>query len=454
MGESESILVVDDDPAIGTVLGALLRQEGFASAWADSGEAALTALDERHFDAVLTDIKMPGLDGMGLLDRLSTERPDLPVVLLTAHGTVPMAVEAMKRGAADFLLKPFDSEEVLFVIRKALAASMRAIASPERAPSKTLVGASAAMREVAELVRRTARGKATVLIRGESGTGKELVARAVHDASPRSQGPFVKLHCAALPEALLESELFGYEKGAFTGAATRKPGRIELADGGTLFLDEIGDISLAVQVKLLRVLQEREFERLGGRDTIRIDVRFVAASHRDLESMVARGQFREDLFYRLNVVPFRLPALRERAGDIERLARHFCALHSIANRHSEMKFHGEALEILAAQTWPGNVRQLENFVERLVVLADASVITAADVQQELGRESSIPRDGTSGVDLAGSVDLSLETQRRKGERETLTAALARSRNNRTLAARLLGISRRTLYTKLEEHGLM
>jgi len=454
MGESESILVVDDDPAIGTVLGALLRQEGFAAAWRESGEAALAALDERHFDAVLTDIKMPGLDGMGLLDRLSAERPDLPVVLLTAHGTVPMAVEAMKRGAADFLLKPFDSEEVLFVLRKTLAASVRPAAVPDRPPSKTLVGASPAMREVGELVRRAARGNATVLIRGESGTGKELVARAVHDASPRSQGPFVKLHCAALPEALLESELFGYEKGAFTGAATRKPGRIELADGGTLFLDEIGDISLAVQVKLLRVIQEREFERLGGRETIRVDVRFVAATHRDLESMVARGQFREDLFYRLNVVPFRLPALRERSGDVERLARHFCAVHSRANRRFEMTFDSEGLRVLAEQPWPGNVRQLENFVERLVVLADAPLITAEDIQRELGRESSISRDETPGIDKHGNVDLSLENQRRKSERETLTAALARSGNNRTLAARLLGISRRTLYTKLEEHGLM
>jgi len=452
MGESESFLVVDDDPAIGTVLGALLRQEGFASAWADSGEAALAALGARHFDAVLTDIKMPGLDGMGLLDRLSAERPDLPVILLTAHGTVPMAVEAMKRGAADFLLKPFDSEEVLFVLRRALAASVRTV--PERPPSKTLVGASSAMREVDELVRRAARGKATVLIRGESGTGKELVARAVHDASPRSQGPFVKLHCAALPEALLESELFGYEKGAFTGAATRKPGRIELAHGGTLFLDEIGDISLGVQVKLLRVIQEREFERLGGRETLRVDVRFVAASHRDLESMVGLGQFREDLFYRLNVVPFRLPPLRERSGDVEQLARYFCALHSRANRRFEMTFDTRALQILAAQPWPGNVRQLENFVERLVVLADGPLITAGDIQRELGRESSIVRDETSGINGRGTVDLSLENQRRKSERETLSAALSRSGNNRTLAARLLGISRRTLYTKLEEHGLM
>jgi two-component system response regulator AtoC len=452
MPHGDRVLVVDDDPAIGTVLSALLKQGGLGARWVDSAQTALGVLEQDDFDVVLSDVKMPGLDGLGLLDRLTSLRSDLPVILLTAHGTVPMAVDAMKRGAADFLLKPFDSEEVLFVIRKALATVVgRGV--PDRPPSKTVVGASPAMRQLDDLVRRAARGAATVLIRGESGTGKELVARALHDTGWRPEGPFVKLHCAALPETLLESELFGYEKGAFTGAATRKPGRIELADGGTLFLDEVGDIPLAMQVKLLRVIQERELERLGGNETLHVDVRFVAATHRDLESLVAKGLFREDLFYRLNVVPLRLPPLRERDGDVVLLARHFCAVHARANHRPDLTLTADALDLLAAQPWPGNVRQLENFIERLVVLSDHASISAADVKRELGLETPIPREEAA-ARSRGPADLSLGAQRRHSEREALMAALQRSGNNRTLAARLLGISRRTLYTKLEEHGLV
>jgi len=447
------ILVVDDDPAIGAVLTALLSQEQMAAHWVASGEAALTALDGQPFDAVLTDVRMPGMDGLGLLDRIGARRPDLPVVLLTAHGTVPMAVEAMKRGAADFLLKPFDRDEMLFVLRKAMLAAERGAALLERPAARKLLGASAAMRELDDLIARAARGNATVLIRGESGTGKELVARALHDASPRRGGPFVKLHCAALPDSLLESELFGYEKGAFTGAATRKPGRIELADGGTLFLDEIGEVPLGMQVKLLRVIQEREFERLGGHETVHVDVRFVAATHRDLEALVARGQYREDLFYRLNVVPLRLPPLRERPGDVALLARHFCATHARADGGREAVLSDEAVQLLAAQPWPGNVRELENFVERLVVLTKGRQIDVAEVLRELAPEQPrLADDADPGARAAG--DLSLDENRRKTERAALQAALARAGNNRTLAARLLGVSRRTLYTKLELHGLL
>ena len=448
------ILVVDDDPAIGAVLSGLISQEQMTAHWVENGKAALAALDTGHFDAVLTDVRMPGLDGMGLLDRLRTEHPDLPVVLLTAHGTVPMAVDAMKRGAADFLLKPFDRDELLFVLRKAMLAAEHDAALPARPGSKTLLGASPPMRELEQLIPRAARGTATVLIRGESGTGKELVARALHDASSRRTGPFVKLHCAALPDSLLESELFGYEKGAFTGAGTRKPGRIELADGGTLFLDEIGEIPLGMQVKLLRVIQEREFERLGGQETVHVDVRFVAATHRDLEALVQTNQFREDLFYRLNVVPLRLPALRDRAGDVALLARHFCTTHARANRRPAMSLTDEMVRLLAAQPWPGNVRQLENFVERLVVLADGPQISMDDLLREIASEPSRSSALTGAPALDGAADLSLDETRRKTERAALDAALMRTGNNRTLAARLLGISRRTLYTKLEEHGLL
>jgi two-component system, NtrC family, response regulator AtoC len=451
MGTTGRILVVDDDPAVGTILGALLDQAGFQATYVESGQAALAELDARAYDVVVTDVRMPGLDGMELLDRVVHQRPDLPVVLLTAHGTISLAVDAMKRGASDYLLKPFDRDEILFVINKALAATEHRAAAPERPRAKTMVGKSEALREVDELVRRAARGKATVLIRGESGTGKELVARALHDTGPWAAGPFVKIHCAALPETLLESELFGYEKGAFTGANSRKPGRIELAHGGTLFLDEVGDIPLTMQVKLLRVIQDRELERLGGRDTLRVDVRFVAATHRDLEGMVAREQFREDLFYRLNVVPIWLPPLRDRSGDVELLVRHFCAIHARANSRPAVAVADDVVQLLAEQPWPGNVRQLENFIERLVVLSDDPQISVEDVRRELVRQQ--PAEERSRRTPGGGT-LSLDEQRKRSERESLTAALTRAGNNRTLAARLLGVSRRTLYTKLEEHRLL
>jgi two-component system response regulator AtoC len=312
------VLVVDDDAAVGTVLAALLAQAGMKAKHVVSGEAALRALEHEPADVVVTDLRMPGMDGMQLLSRIAAMSPGLPVIMLTAHGTVPLAVEAMRTGAADFVLKPFDREQIVFVVRKAMYAARHsegreAAASTTQAP---LVSSSPAMREVNELVARAARSTATVLIRGESGTGKELAARAIHDQSRRSKGPFVVIHCAALPDTLLESELFGHEKGAFTGAVCRKPGRIELADGGTLFLDEIGDVPLTMQVKLLRVLQERTFERLGGTESVKVDVRFVAATHQDLDAMVRAKAFREDLYYRLSVVPIVTPPLRARTGDI------------------------------------------------------------------------------------------------------------------------------------------
>ena len=295
-----TVLVVDDDPALGKVVTALLTQDGIEARWVRSGPAALEALGERPVDAVITDLRMPGMDGLTLLCRIIAEHPGIPVIMFTAHGTVPLAVEAMKRGAAEFVLKPFAREELLFVIHKALAGAAQADARPPEpvvAPAAgRFTGASAAMRECQSLVTRAAAGTATVLLRGESGTGKEVAARSIHEQSPRRKGPFVRVHCAALPDALLESELFGYEKGAFTGAVQRKPGRVELSQGGTLFLDEIGDTTLSVQVKLLRLLQEKEYERLGGVETLKADVRFVAATNRDLEAMIRNGTFREDLF--------------------------------------------------------------------------------------------------------------------------------------------------------------
>jgi DNA-binding NtrC family response regulator len=406
---------------------------------------AVRDLEARQYDVVLSDVRMPGMDGLALLEHVGAKYPGVPVVLLTAHGSVELAVDAMKRGAADFVQKPFDKDEIGFVVEKALAGSRSARAeAPPASDRGDMIGDSPAMAGVFATIRKVAASTATVLVRGETGTGKELVARALHDASPRKDQPFVRVHCAALPETLLESELFGYEKGAFTGATQRKPGRVELAHKGTLFLDEIGDISPAVQVKLLRVLQEREFERVGGTQTIKVDVRIVAATHRDLEAMIAKGEFREDLFYRLAVVPITIPPLRERGDDVARLVRHF-----VAASKPGVSIEAAAVELLARQPWPGNVRQLQNLVERLVVLSDEDVIRVADVERQIGPGAS----SSTSAPPAAPAGLSLDARRKETEREALVRALARAKNNRTQAARLLEVSRRTLYNKLREHGL-
>jgi two-component system response regulator AtoC len=459
--QSGSVLVVDDDPAVGKVLSAQLSQAGIGCHHVADAEAALSVLSERPVDIVITDLRMPGSSGIELLDEIVKRWPEIPVVLLTAHGTVNNAVEAMKKGAADFLLKPFDREEILFTVRKQIAAAERAEASPAATSESAVSSGSHAMNEVRDLIRRAAGSTATVLVRGESGTGKELAARAIHDGGPRAKAPFVKIHCGALPDTLIESELFGYEKGAFTGAASRKPGRIELAEGGTVFLDEIGDISPVVQVKLLRLLQDREFERLGGTQTIKSTARIVAATHQPLEDLIKARKFREDLFYRLNVLPIWIPALRDRTTDIEPLARHFCGVFGDANGRGPLELRPDALAILQRQTWPGNVRELQNFIERLVVLSDGDELTAADVTRELARRPPMAGAGAGpaappAAERAphGTAVATLETSRREAEREAIVTALEKSANNRSMAARLLGISRRNLYNKLGEHGLL
>jgi two-component system response regulator AtoC len=397
---------------------------------------------------------MPGMSGVDLLKRCTSRWPEVPVILLTAHGTIPIAIDAIKAGAEEFLTKPFDRSELLYVIDKILT---KVRAADRQLPryamdASGILGRSAAITDVQGMLRRAAPSLSTVLVRGESGTGKELIAKALHDMSPRKNAPLVKINCGALPDALLESELFGYEKGAFTGAVARKPGRVELACGGTLFLDEIGDITPALQVKLLRVLQEREFERLGGMQTLKVDVRFVAATHRDLEAMVHKGEFREDLFYRLNVIPIWVPPLRERREDIAALVAHFRDVFAEANHRPDIAFHPDALRLLSEQDWPGNVRQLQNLVERLVVVADRPLVTADVVRAELRRGPNLtaPESHHSAIAEVST----LNEHRRTAEREALVDALKRSLNNRTVAARLLGVSRRTFYTKLEEHGLL
>ncbi len=453
MSDAAAVLVVDDDEAVGKVLAALLSQDGHRATWVGSAEAALATLEKKAYDAVISDVRMPGLSGLELLKLVRVKWPELPVVLLTAHGTVPMAVEAMREGAADFMLKPFNREEVLFVVNKVLCASASERAAPPRLTrtkiesTDGMVGTSPSLEEARALIRQAAPSTATVLILGETGTGKELAARALHSLSSRKAKPFVRLNCGALPEALFESELFGYEPGAFTGAVNRKLGRVELAEGGTLFLDEVGELSQASQVKLLRLIQEKEFERLGGTKTLKADVRIVAATHRSLPEMVKANTFREDLYYRLNVVPISMPPLRSRPDDLEPLVKHFLSVLGPQNGRAKAALSSSAMALVAAQQWKGNVRQLQNFIERLTVLApQGDVIDETTVQRELARLGGDAPQTVSSSD-------SLPGRRKDAERQAVEEALEKSGGNRTTAARLLGVSRRTLYNKLESLGL-
>jgi two-component system, NtrC family, response regulator AtoC len=483
-GAAGTVLVVDADSLSAATLRQLLAQQDVMVLEAKSGEDALIRLDREAAHVVVSELKLPDMNGLELLTRIGERWPGLPVVMLAADASVTDAVAALKAGAADFLQKPLVRDEILYVLDKAFTAVQMRAEQPPPPPSTEragIVGESAAMRQVYATLERAAQGNATILVRGESGTGKELVARAIHDESPRAREPFVKIDCASLPEHLLESELFGYEKGAFTGAVGRKPGRAELADKGTLFLDEIGELSLPLQAKLLRLLQDHEFERLGGMKTVKVDVRVVAATHRDLESMIERSQFRLDLFYRLNVVPLWLPPLRARREDIEVLAQHFVKTCGAANGKRDVSLEHDALRALRGQSWPGNVRQLQNFIERLVVLSPGPHITEQDVRTEISRQvrfttqpgtsiglrpkaappSSAPNSATGTAVPAtppppetASAILHLDLEVRAAEKKALERALRVAKDNRSLAARLLGVSRSTLYAKLEEHGLL
>lgn len=460
------VALADADPSVFAALVEPLRQADMELVSLPDDKAVILALQKRAFDVVCVDVNLPGMGGLRMLGLVNERWPGLPVIVISGAGGVAHAVAAVAAGAADFASKPLDPAELVFAIGKVLAQQ----AQPEDQPppasvalTTKIIGTSPALSEVLALVHKAASGNATVLIRGESGTGKELLARRVHEASARRSGPFVKVHTAALPEQLLESELFGYEKGAFTGASSRKPGRVELAEGGTLFLDEIGDVTPSTQVKLLRVLQEREFERLGGTETLRANVRFVAATHRDLEAMVAQGSFREDLYYRLNVVPIVAPSLRDRPEDIGPLVDHFVVQVSQANEKPIAKIDAASVLAMAEYDWPGNVRQLQNFIERLIVLSDTPEIPVGVVRRELGRlraarPSKLPAPGTGAIRQVGELSLGqsvvdLDEAVRRAERHALEKALSKSNGNRTLAARILGVSRRTLYNKLAEHGL-
>src|SRR6266576_339588 len=442
-----TLLVADDDPGLRESLERTLTREGYRVLLASDGRAALERLQDGAIDLIVTDLKMPGLTGLELLRAAKAIAPDVDVILLTAFGTVEEAVKAMKDGAYDFLTKPFRREQLLKLIDKAL--ERRELIEKNKVLQQRLddllregaiVGGSPAFRRTMMLIEQVAASSATVLIQGESGTGKELFARAIHERSGRAGKPFVAVNCAALPETLLESELFGYERGAFTGAAGRKEGRFELADGGTLFLDEVSDLSTITQPKILRVLQEGEFERLGGTRTMRVDVRIVAATNQDLAQMVRDRRFREDLFYRLNVITITVPPLRERREDIRVLAEHFLRVYSAKNNRHLDGFTDDAIRRLEGYAWPGNVRELENVIERGVVLARGSLMDVTDLPDEIAGATPLPE---------GVLTVRIGTPLSEIEARLLDATLQVTGGNKTLAAKLLGIDVRTVARKLE-----
>ncbi len=452
------ILVIDDEANLRKVLAAMLRRDGFDVTVAADGEQGLAEFNKNGADIVVTDLVMPKAGGMEVLRAINAADPDVPVIIITAHGTVDSAVEAIKAGAFDYITKPFDQAELSAVIAKAAKAhdvALHSVRADDKARA-AIIGDSPQLQEVFKIIDKVADTPSTVLINGESGTGKELVASALHGASSRRDKPFIKINCAAIPHSLLESELFGYERGAFTGAVTSKPGRFELADGGTLFLDEIGEIPIEMQVKLLRALQEGEFERVGGIKTTHVDVRLIAATNRDLQAEIEAGRFRKDLYYRLAVVPLELPPLRERRGDISMLARHFVEKY---NRKLNKRIEGiadDALALLQAYDWPGNIRELENLIERVLLFADGPFITATDLPESM-RQGTTPPPAPSPASETppgeGGLKDIVRMKAAELEKDLISKALEETGGNVTRAARLLQISRKSLQTKMKEFGL-
>jgi DNA-binding NtrC family response regulator len=452
------VLIADDDPAVRGLLRSLLARRGYGVIEAEDGGTAIEKLGARPVDVVITDLVMPRADGFEVLRRARERQPKTPVVMLTAEGSIRDCVEAMRAGAFNFLTKPFHPHDLEEIVRQAVRArgGERSTTPAPRSeddeqPQVALVGESTALREVIDIVERVAGSSSTVLITGESGTGKEVVARLLHGSSSRVGAPFVAVNCGAIPEMLIESELFGHAKGAFTGATEARPGKFLQADGGTLFLDEIAELPLGLQVKLLRALQEREITAVGDSRARVIDVRIIAASNRDLEHMVRDGRFRADLYYRLEVLPIRLPALRERPEDIPLLARHF--LESMNRRFErQVTISEDALTLLKLYRWPGNVREMENLLERLVVLSRTGAITAADLPPRLC-EAATPAGevATAAARLArGAIDLPATMAAIEGS--LIDQALRQAGNNKTRAAELLGLSRTTLIDKLKRHA--
>jgi DNA-binding NtrC family response regulator len=450
-----TLLIIEDEAKMRRLLELNLSEDGFTVYTAADAEAGLNTLRQEKIDLVVTDLKLPGMNGLELLQAVKRTNATIPVVVMTAYGTVETAVEAMKAGASDYLLKPFALEEMKLILRKELDfhrlreenRSLRE-ALGERYRFQNIVARSPKMQEVLATVERVAPTHSTVLLGGESGVGKDLIARAIHEHSRRAAGPFIKINCTAIPENLLESELFGYERGAFTGANTSKPGRFELADKGTIFLDEIGDVPGSIQVKLLHVLQDRQFERLGGTKTLKVDVRVIAATNQDLRAALEQGTFRQDLYYRLNVVPISIPPLRERKEEIPYLVDYFLARFA---RESDKPLTGitpAALKLLADFHWPGNVRELENIIERATALSTGTVIDVADIRLDISppSPSTAPAGELTPFPPEG---MTLE----QFEDEIIREALRRAGGNKSQAARLLGLSRNALRYRLSKLGV-
>lgn len=450
---TKRIMVVDDDRNTRRLIEDILtKTKQYDVIQATNGEACLKKLSEEDVDLVLIDIQMPGIDGIETLRRMKEWNAHLPVVMMTAHGTIERAVSSMKLGSYDFLTKPFQSERLKVTVKNALEANaleteVQSLRSElhDRYQFENIVGQSGVMQELFRAVEKIVDSEVTVLIQGESGTGKELFARAIHNrCKARVDKPFVAVNCTALPESLLESELFGHEKGAFTGAVSRRIGKFELADGGTVFLDEIGDMSLATQSKILRVLQEREFERLGGNTMVKVNIRLITATNKNIDEEVRKGAFREDLFYRISVFPIKLPPLRERKSDIPFLASHFCERYSKRENKEVNKVHADALRILMNYHWPGNVRELENAIERAVVITNSSEVSVQDLP---------PHIVSFGEEHIDYPEESLPQWIEKLEVEVLRKTLLEFEGNITRAAKKLGIGRATIYRKAKKYNL-
>ncbi|MEZ4363877.1 MAG: sigma-54 dependent transcriptional regulator [Kofleriaceae bacterium] len=480
------ILVADDEPNLRRVLVTLLRRHGHEVVQASNGAEAIEMLSQ-DIDIVITDLRMPDADGMEVLRAASRGFPHVPVIMITAYGSVGQAVEAIKAGAFDYIEKPFEQDVIRTIVEKAVGQAAANRAAPRSAlygggdadhGRYGLVGQSEEMHAIFEVIEKVADSPSTVLITGESGTGKELVAKALHENSSRKHAPFIKINCAAIPKTLMESELFGYEKGAFTGATTSKPGRFELADGGSLFLDEIGEIPVEMQVKLLRAIQESEFERVGGIKTLKVDVRLITATNRDLEQEITRGNFREDLYYRLNVVPLQIPPLRKRVGDIPYLVRHIVRKFNERLKKNVVGLSDDALELLESHSWPGNIRELENVLERTILFCQADTIAAGDLPPEFAAHAAevaghaaatvseraitvVDEDESDGfpeptaAELSGDTSLKdiVRAETSRVERELIVKALEETTGNVTQAARLLKISRKSLQMKMKDFGL-
>jgi nitrogen regulation protein NR(I) len=467
MSGPAKILLIEDDSGIRDTLQRILREDGYEVAVEDKGDRGLARAAEDSFNVVITDLRLPGLDGLELVRQLHAAKPRLPIILITAFGTTETAIEATKFGAYDYVLKPFEIPEMLTLVSKA-ANSNRIMSQPVNlggpgAGRDALVGQSSAMQAIYKEVGRVASKPVSILIRGETGTGKELIARAIYQHSDRANGPFIAINCAAIPETLLESELFGHERGAFTGADARRIGRFEQANHGTIFLDEIGDMTLGTQVKLLRVLQEKCIHRLAGKESIPVDVRVVAATHRDLETAIREKQFREDLYYRLSVVVVTLPPLRSRREDVPDLARYFLEKYGREMGNENASIHSEALEFLQAQSWPGNVRELENVLRKALLLAQNFTINLDHAHAALSRTTGLKYspakpfgdyvdellDAAGRGEIADAHERLLET----AERELFVRAIDRAHGNQARAARWLGVSRNTMKAKLVQFGV-